>query len=80
MKETAVEFKDVVKTYGKEEGPKKAGTSIKTALTKAFKYQYNEGNASEKQKVMKLLQKVKIDGAPLYDQETFQKWYKESQK
>jgi len=71
---------DKVKIYGKEEGPKKAGTSIKTALTKAFKYQYNEGNASEKQKVMKLLQKVKIDGAPLYDQETFQKWYKESQK
>ena len=64
----------------KEEATKKATTSIKQALTKAYKGAYLDGNATEKQKIMKLLQKVKIDGKVIYDQETFKKWYKDSQK
>jgi hypothetical protein len=64
----------------KEEATKKATTSIKQALTKAYKGAYLEGNATEKQKIMKLLQRVKIDGKVIYDQETFKKWYKDSQK
>lgn len=64
----------------KEDAAKKVKTSVKTALTKVYKAEYNEGSTKEKNEIMKKLSKVKIDNVPIYDSKTFKKWYDDYKK
>jgi len=63
----------------KEEAVKKVATNIKKAL-KGYKEEYLDGNAHERTQIIKKLQKIKVDGNIIYDQDLFLRWNKEADK
>ena len=64
----------------KDEAIKKVSQSIKTSLSKVYKNAYFDGNAHERTQIIKKLQRIKLDGKVLYDQDYFLKWNKEADK
>jgi len=64
----------------KDEAIKKVSQSIKTSLSKVYKNAYFDGNAHERTQIIKKLQRIKLDGKILYDQDYFLKWNKEADK
>jgi hypothetical protein len=64
----------------KDEAIKKVSQSIKASLSKVYKNAYFDGNAHERTQIIKKLQRIKLDGKVLYDQDYFLKWNKEADK
>ena len=64
----------------KDEATKEVVKSIKTTMSKAYKESYIDGNAHERTQIIKKLQKVKVDGNIIYDQDLFLRWNKEADK
>jgi len=64
-------------TEEKLKAKNKSSSSMKSSISSVYKKLYQEGDASEKQRIISLLNMLRVDGKKIFGQEDYLRWNKE---